>query len=278
VLANGSAIRARANTMDWNGTLRYVEEEVETIKEEGDYPKLRFANLADGAHISHGSDLRVEVEATDGNGVPQVRLRLNGLVLNAEEKVGDLFVWSGSSDSLLKSLETGMYHLEAVAVDKNGLRTSGEINIKVGNASRSRAGDWKNEIHQVILSEGETFSNGEARNFPRLECFLSLADDGSLSLNSGTPGNIEGRIWGTNGKANRPKPHPVAFRFCIALNGGQLQIHREKPGRPKVIIYETSSVSGPGPFKLGITASRRLAVFRDEGKKTEIVWITPVPD
>ena len=271
-------IGARANSLDWNSTLKYVQKEVDTVKEEGDYPKLRFANLADGAHISEGSDLRVEVEATDGNGVPQVRLRFNGLVLNTEERVGDLFVWSGSSEDLLKSLETGMYHLEAVAVDKNGLRTSEEIDIKVGNASQRRMGGWKDKIHQVILNEGETFCNGDTRNFPRLECFLNLADDGSLTLNSGTPGNSEGRIWGTNGKANRPKPHPVPFRFYIALNGGQLQIHREKPGRPKVIIYETRPVSGPGRFKLGITASRRLAVFRDEGKKTEIVWMSPVPD
>jgi hypothetical protein len=114
------------------------------------------------------------------------------------------------------------------------------------------------------------------RNFPQLECFLSLADDGSLALNSGAPGNSEGRIWKTNGKANRPKPHPVPFHFYIALDDGQLQIHREKPGRPKVIIYETRSVSGPGPFKLGITASRRLVIFREDGKKTEIVWRSPV--
>jgi len=269
-------IGARANSMDWNSTLKYVEEEVETIKEEGDYPKLRFVNLADGAHLSEGSDLRVELEATDGNGVPKVRLRLNGLVINAEEKLGDLFVWSGSSENLLKSLDAGMYHLEAVAVDKNGLRTSEEIDIKVGNASQSRTGDWKDKIHQVILNEGETFSNGDTRNFPQLECFLSLADDGSLALNSGTPGNSEGRIWGTNGKANRPKPHPVPFRFYIALDNGQLRIHREKPGRPKVIIYETRSVSGPGPFKLGITASRRLAIFSEVEGIRKIIWRSPV--
>jgi hypothetical protein len=207
-----------------------------------------------------------------------VKLRLNGLVLNAEKKRDNMFVWSCSSEDLLKSMETGMYHLEVVAVDKNGLRTSEEINIKVGNASQSRMGDWKDKIHQVILNEGETFSNADTRNFPQLECFLNLADDGTLALNSGTPGNSEGRIWGTNGKANRPKPHPVPFHFYIALDDGRLQIHREKPGRPKVIIYETRSVSGPGPFKLGITASRRLAIFSEVAGKRKIVWRSPVQD
>ena len=98
--------------MDWNATLKEVEKEVQTFKEEGDYPEVRFANLKDGAQIREGSDLRVEVEATDGNGVPEVKLRLNGLLLNAEEKTGDAFAWSASSDELLKSLEAEIYHLE----------------------------------------------------------------------------------------------------------------------------------------------------------------------
>ncbi len=265
-------IGARANSMDWNGTLKFVEQEVQTIREEGDYPKLRFANLVDGARVQSGSDLRVEIEASDGNGTPEVKLRINGLLVHSEKKTGDLFVWSASSDELLKSLGTGTYHLEAMAVDKNGLRTSSAIDIAVGNASPDTKDDWKNEIHAVILNEGETFSNGEIRNFPKLECYLTLAEDGTLTFNNGSPGNSEGRIWGTNGKANRPKPHPVPFHFHIALDKGRMQILREKADRPKVLIYQTPPVKGPGPFKLGVTASRQLVVFRQVGGKTQIVW------
>ena len=241
-------IGARANSMDWNGTLKHVQQEVVTIKQEGDYPKLRFENLVDEQQIPEGTDLRVEIDATDGNGVPEVSLRLNGEIVDAEEKQGDRMVWSASSDELLKSLKAGMVHLEAVAVDKNGLRTSREIDIQVGNASQPRKDAWKNEIHEVILSEGETFRDGEIREFPRLNCYLTLEDDGSIELNAGSPGNKEGEIWGTNGKANRPKPHPVPFRFYITLDDGQMQVHREKPGRPKINIYRTRSVPGSGPF------------------------------
>jgi hypothetical protein len=268
-------IGARANSLDWNSTLKEVEKEVETIKEEGDYPKLRFTNLTDGARIPKGSDLRVEVEATDGNGIPEVKLRLNGLVLNAEKKRDNLFVWSGSSDEILKSLETGMYHLEAVAVDKNSLRTYKEINIAVGNASHSSIGDWKDEIYQVILNEGEIIEDKDIREFPRLECFLTLEKDGTLALVNGTPSDSESRIWGTIGKANRPKPQPVPYRFYTVLEKGQLRIYRKKPGRPKLKIYETRSVSDPGPFKLGITASKRLVIFSEVGKKRKIAWRSP---
>jgi len=270
-------IGARANSLDWNSTLKEVEKEVETIKEEGDYPELRFTNLTDGARIPKGSDLRVEIEATDGNGLPEVMLLLNGLVLNAEKKRDNLFVWSGSSDEILKSLQTGMYHLEAVAVDKNGLRTYEEINIAVGNASHSSMRDWKDEIHQVILSEGEIIEDKDIRDFPCLNCYLSLGEDGTLALVNGTPSDSESRIWGTIGKANRPKPQLVPYRFYTVLEKGQLRIYREKPGHPKLKIYETRSVSGPSPFKFGITASRRLVIFSEvEGKKRKIAWRSPV--
>jgi hypothetical protein len=193
------------------------------------------------------------------------------MVLHSEGKKGDAFVWSGSSDELLKSMQSGVFHLEAEAVDINGLRTSREINFFVGNASAGTAGDWKDEVHQVILNEGEIFGDEEIRDFPRLECFLTLEDDGTLALLNGVPGNSKGEIWRTNGKANRPKPHPVPFRFYTVVENGQMVIYREKPGRPKVRIYETRSVSDPGPFKLGITASKSLVVFREDGKNTEIV-------
>ena len=269
-------IGARANSMDWNGTLKYVEQEVETVREEGDYPNLRFANLTDGGSIPVGSDLQVEIEATDGNGAPEVQLCLNGLVVNANRKTQDRYIWNAASDDLLKSLEAGRIHFEAVAIDKNGFRTSEAIDLTVGNVSKSRKDAWKDEIHAVILNEGEIFADGDIRKFPRLNCYLSLADDGALALNSGSPGNNEGRIWGSNGKANRPKPHPVPFRFYTTVEEGQMRIYREKPGHPKVVIYQTRSASGPGAHKLGITASKRLVVYRTVGNKNEFLWRSPI--
>jgi hypothetical protein len=117
--------------------------------------------------------------------------------------------------------------------------------------------------------------DGDIRDFPRLECFLSLEDDGSLLLHRGTPGNSDGKIWGTNGKANRPKPHPIRFRFHLIVENDQMIIYREKPGRPKTKIYETRSESLTGPCKLGITASKHLVVFQDHGEDTDIIWRSP---
>ncbi|MFC1653141.1 hypothetical protein ACFL3F_05425, partial [Planctomycetota bacterium] len=258
---------ARANNQDWDGTLKHVKQEIETIKEEADYPTLQFVNLTDGARFPAGSDLRVEIKATDGNGVPKVKLHLNGQVLHAEEKTGDLFVWSASSHEILKSMQTEMVHLEATVMDKNGLRTSGSINIRVGNASLRTIDDWKEKIHAVVLNEGEIFREGDTRQFPELECSLDLNKEGSLSLKGGN--------FATRGRANRPKwktmKQPNPYHYWARFENGQLRVYRKKDGYPQTQIYQSKSVSGPGPFKLGITLAKNLVVFREVDGENEIV-------
>lgn len=67
--------------MDWNSILKEVEKEVVTAQNEGDYPDIRFVNLKDGERLPAETDLRVAVEANDKNGIREVKLYLNGLLL-----------------------------------------------------------------------------------------------------------------------------------------------------------------------------------------------------
>ncbi|GAF76921.1 unnamed protein product, partial [marine sediment metagenome] len=217
-------------------------------------------------------------DATDGDGIREVKLYLNGLILDAEEKASDPYVWSGSSDELLKTLKPGMYHLEAVAEDNTGVRSQQEIQIAVGNVSENSSADWRDEIHQVILNEGERLMPGDVREFPRLECYFTLEDEGRLALFRGTPGRSEGLIWKTRGKADRPTPQPTPPRFYTVLENGQLVVYRGTPDNPEVILWKSSKPSGPGPYKLGITASRRLVIFSEVGEKRKIIWRSPAQD
>jgi len=254
-----------------------VEKEVVTVQQEGDFPEVLFTNLEDGARVLAETELRVEVEATDGDGIQEVKLYLNGLSLKAHATKPQ--VWSGKSDKLLKALKPGKYHLEAVAEDKNGLCSHQEIQIAVGDVSQDRAANWRDEIHQVILNEGERLMNGNVREFPRLECFFSLEDDGRLALFAGTLGRREGLIWKTRGKADRPTPQPTPPRFYTALENGQLVVYRGTPGHPKLALWKSNKPSDTGTYKLGITASKRLIVFRElEGEKRKIVWRSPAQD
>jgi len=265
-----TSLLARTHFLDWNSTLREVEKEVVTVQQEGDFPVVRFASLKDGARVPAETELRVEVDATDGDGIPEVKLYLNGLSLKAHATEPQ--VWSGESDELLNALQPGIYHLEAVAEDENGLRSHQEIQIAVGNVSQDSAANWRDEIHQVVLNEGERLMDGEVREFPRLECFFTLENDGRLALFRGTPGSREGLIWKTRGKADRPTPQPTPPRFYAVLKDGQLVVYRGTPDNPDVILWESSKPSGPGPYQLGITASRRLVIYRGVEGKRNVVW------
>jgi len=272
-----TSLLARTHFLDWSSTLKEVEKEVVTVQQEGDFPKVRFTNLTNGAHIPVGTELRVEVDATDGDGIPEVKLYLNGLSLKAHARKPQ--VWSGSSDTLLKALKPGMYNLEVVAEDKNGFRSHQEIQIAVGDVSRNSAADWRDEIHQVILNEGQRLMDGDIHEFPRLECFITLEEDGRLALFRGNPRRRDGLIWKTRGKADRPTPQPTPYRFYAVLEDGQLVLYRGTPDNPEVILWQSGKPSEPGPYKLGITVSKRLAIFsKVEGKKRKIVWRSPVQD
>ena len=273
-----TSLLARTHFLDWNSTLKEVEKEVVTVQQEGDFPDVRFTNLQDGARFPAETGLRVEVDATDGDGIKDVKLYLNGLVLEAQKKSKNPYVWSGSSDELLKALKSGMYHFEAVAEDKNGLRSHQEIQIAVGDVSQNSTADWRDEIHQVILNEGERLLDGDIHEFPRLECFLTLEEDGRLALFRGTPRGRDGLIWKTRGKADRPTPQPTVPRFYTVLENGQLVVYRSTPDNPQVILWQSSKVSETGPFKLGITASKRLVIFREVGDKRKIIWRSPAQD
>ena len=57
------------------------------------------------------------------------------------------------------------------------------------------------------------------------------------------------------------------------LEKGQLVIYRGTPDHPEATPFKTPSVSGPGPYILGITVSKKLVIAREvEGKKRETVW------
>ena len=89
----------------------------------------------------------------------------------------------------------------------------------------------------------------------------------SVDTISGTPGNSEGMIW----KAMMHNDHGDSH--YSTLKDGQLVTYRGTPGNQEATPYMTPAVPGPGPYKLGITVSKRLVIFSEiEGEKPEVVW------
>lgn len=256
-------LMARTHYMDWNWLLGEVEKEVVTIRNEGNPPAIQFTNLKDRERLPADSDLTVKVQAKDRDGIKQVKLYLNGLLINQQEQG----FWNASSDVLLKALKPGMYHLEAVAEDNTGTYGRKAIEITVGDVPTGSSSDWRNEIHQVFLEEDERLMGGSVVDFPRLECYFTIDDVGRMTLEAGSPGKSEEQLWNSWGrKLETPQ-------FAM-LEEGRLLTMNTDPNQPTK-LYKTDPVSIPGPFKLGITVSRKLVLYSEnEAGEKRVVWRT----
>ncbi len=260
-----SQLMQRTSYMDWESILSEVEQEVETVRREGDAPEVHFTNLSDGIELPAGTDLRAELVAEDADGIREIMLYFNGLKLKPHR--GKPMTWSEASDPLLKGLAPGVYELMAVAEDHTGTIGKREIQITIGSVSEDRAMDWQDEIHQVILEEGDIFTDEDVFEFPRLECFIRLRDDGRLILYDGSPENTRGMLWKAMMHNDHGAPH------FVALERGQLVIYRGTPGNVEATPYTTPEIEKLGTYLLGITAGRSLVIVReDAGGKREIVW------
>lgn len=262
-------LMARTYQMDWMKTLRYVEEEVETVRQQGDFPEVAFEGLEDGDSVAVGTDLRIKVNASDQDGIDTVKLYVNGLLLNAE-KSKKAYVWSASSDEILKNLAEGFYQIEAVAIDKNGISGSMSATLKAGSPKPKALNDWEDNIHRVLLSEGEMWKvdvdDEIVIPLERLERTLTFGGDGKIILRDDLTNAITFRA---NSKTATGRHHAI-------FENGKLTTYTNWPGDDEVLeiwqSFKNREFRQKGPFKLGITQGKRVVCFTEENGEAEIVW------
>ena len=267
-------LMARTYQMDWMKTLRYVQDEVEAVRREGDIPTVAFDGLKDGEELAVGSNLRVKVTASDRDGIASVKLYINGLLLDAEATKSS-YTWSASSDETLRNLPQGFYRLEAVAIDQQGVSARAAATIKVGSPIFRSANDWTDNIHRELLSEGEIWKVDVGHEIviplPRLECTLTFGADGKIILRDDLTNVITFRA---NAKTKIGRHH-------ASFEQGKLTTYTQWPGDEEVFeiwqSFKSKKIEQNGPFKLGITQGKRVVCFTENNGKTEIVWsYTPV--
>ena len=110
---------------------------------------------------------------------------------------------------------------------------------------------------------------------PRLECYFQIDEEGGFLQMQGSPGNSDGFIWKTRGKADRPTPQPVPPHFYVVIENGQLKVYRVYPGREDVAVYTVGRKVDADGYQLGILATRRLVVYKDVNGKRDITWMSP---
>ncbi|MEM1324476.1 MAG: Ig-like domain-containing protein [Bacteroidota bacterium] len=100
-------------------------------------PIVSFEEPNDGDNFPVGTDLYVEVNASDSDGtIARVELYINDMFVRSE--AAPPYEWGDpnqSSDALLQNLQQGTYELRAVAVDNDNASRESIITITVGNVN-----------------------------------------------------------------------------------------------------------------------------------------------
>ena len=100
-------------------------------------PEVTFAkpSNSNAENLKTGSDLEVDVVATDSDGIANVRLFINNRFIR-QENIRP-YLWGPTKDDALRNLKAGIYELKAVARDNKGDESETMIVVKVSNTRSS---------------------------------------------------------------------------------------------------------------------------------------------
>jgi predicted phosphodiesterase len=168
-------------------------------------PSVSFAVPAGNATVQQGTNLYVKVNATDPDGITQVRLYKNGVRL-ARTEGGAPYEWCapGQTDPELQNLQPGSFTLRAEAIDSvNTTGTSSTITITVQSANQApyftadpftMPDATAGTAYSQSISAKAVDPEGGTKTFSKTAgpVWLSLTSAGALQ---GTPGSVDA---GTN--------------------------------------------------------------------------------
>jgi hypothetical protein len=137
-------------------------------------PVVTFVTPTNGQTFAEGSDVPVEVNATDSNGsIDFIDLFLNGTLVRRENLAPFQWGFPGQNDSALTNLAAGTYTLEAVATDNQGNTGSSTISITV----TAGGGNTPPQVSFSAPTNGQTFVEGD-----NVSVTVAASDsDGSVS-------------------------------------------------------------------------------------------------
>lgn len=280
-----TSLHAKTGWFKWYDTLKHVENEVLRVQGEGALPVIEFSGLTDGASFSVGDSLEVTLDVSAASGLRQVKLYVNGLVLDPPQK-GRPYVWDSSVDGRLHALVQDWYCLEAVAVDNNGFVAKKQVYINVGDDSRPRD-DWKMETYAVIVADGIQLTSGHGESsrqvendfvkqkWPKLEASFQFDTSGKLK--------VRDDFYGVTVFKSRSKVDPGPRR-CEFKDGAVTTYNLDTPVS---VLWSTRNWDADaqgfrrespvangfvGPFEFVITRNKTLAITGVKSGKRRIAW------
>src|SRR6185503_11659260 len=104
-------------------------------------PTVGFTSPVNGATVATGTNLHVQVGASDSDGsIANVKLYLNNQFVRQEGAAPYEWGAATQNDPLLHNMAAGTYTLKAVAEDNNGATKEATISITVGGGSGGGGG------------------------------------------------------------------------------------------------------------------------------------------
>ncbi|AXT54868.1 T9SS C-terminal target domain-containing protein [Aquimarina sp. AD1] len=93
-------------------------------------PELNFISPVNNVTLNTGSTISVHTEASDDNGIDNVALYINNILIRKDNAAP--YIWGGpEGNEALKNLETGIYTLKAIATDNLGATTTKSIIVNI---------------------------------------------------------------------------------------------------------------------------------------------------
>lgn len=128
-------------------------------------PDLSFVTPTDGQIFPNGSNVIVEVAASDSDGsINNVELFLDGVFVRRESIPPYEWGLATQNDPLLANMSPGTYTLEAVATDNQGNTRSDSIVFIVAMNGGGGGGNIAPTVAFVTPTDGQTFTAGDNLN------------------------------------------------------------------------------------------------------------------
>ncbi|WP_010182338.1 Ig-like domain-containing protein [Aquimarina agarilytica] len=98
-------------------------------------PNLNFVSPKNNATLARGKNIEVAINASDNDGIANVKLYLNNKFVRQENVTPYTWGETNQNDGILKNMKSGNYTLKAVATDKKGATSEKVIRFTVTNGT-----------------------------------------------------------------------------------------------------------------------------------------------
>ncbi len=114
-----------------------------------DKPAVQFTAPANNAQFAIGKDINVKINATDADGIANVKLYLNNKFVRQENVTP--YTWGATNnDAVLMNMKAGSYTLKAVATDKKGATKETTIRLTIKNENSKPTAPTNGNANQLI--------------------------------------------------------------------------------------------------------------------------------